>query len=186
MKIKYFWLILSCLMVLTLVLVSCGTKTNTTITSTTSTTKTTDMGTPKYGGTITYQVTTGPARFDPYNTNVEQAQCLYFETLGVADLTIDRKLCPFIGGYIPMEYTTGQLAESWERPDLKTVIFHIRKGIHWQDKEPVNGREFTAYDVEYHYHRMFGLGSGFTSRSPFQTAASYDLMQSVTATDKYT
>ena len=29
----------------------------------------------------------------------------------------------------------------------------------------MNGRELTAQDIEYNFHRMLGLGSGFTERS---------------------
>jgi peptide/nickel transport system substrate-binding protein len=80
----------------------------------------------------------------------------------------------------------GLLAESWDQPDLQTIIFHIRKGVHWQDIPPVNGRELTAYDIEYSYHRRFGLGSGFTTVSPYCTSTAYAPLKSVTATDKYT
>ena len=38
----------------------------------------------------------------------------------------------------------GCLAESWELPDDKMVIFHIRKGVHYHDKPLANGREMTA------------------------------------------
>ena len=57
--------------------------------------------------------------------------------------------------------------------------------MHWQNIPPVNGREFTADDVEYHYHRMYGLGHGFTKRVP---GAHYQFtpLESVTATDRYT
>ena len=83
----------------------------------------------------------------------------------------------------------GSLAESWEAPDDTTIIFHIRQGVHWHDEEPVNGRELTAQDVEYNFHRYLGLGSGFTEGSPFiaQWEALDDVgIESITATDKYT
>ena len=64
---------------------------------------------------------------------------------------------------------------------------HIRKGINWQDIPPVSGREFTAYDVEYHYHRLYGLGSGFTKPAPYHgNVSAYKDLISVKATDKYT
>ena len=56
----------------------------------------------------------------------------------------------------------GQLAESWETPDALTIIVHIRQGVHWHDKPPMNGRELTADDIVYNYHRLTGTGSGFT------------------------
>ena len=77
------------------------------------------------------------------------------------------------------------LAESWEFADPGTYVVHLRKGIHWQDIPPVNGREFTADDIAYHYHRLYGLGHGFTKRGP---GAHYHFttLKSVTAIDKYT
>ena len=51
----------------------------------------------------------------------------------------------------------------------------------------MNGRELTAYDVEYNYHRMTGMGSGFdepsaySANSPLVTAP----YESITATDEY-
>jgi len=42
---------------------------------------------------------------------------------------------------------TGSLAESWELPDNQTAIWHIRKGVRWQNVPPANGREYTADDA---------------------------------------
>ena len=53
----------------------------------------------------------------------------------------------------------------------------------------MNGRELTAQDVEYNFHRYLGLGSGFTEGSPFiaQWEALDNIgIESITATDKYT
>jgi peptide/nickel transport system substrate-binding protein len=41
----------------------------------------------------------------------------------------------------------GMLAESWESPDPKTCIYHLRQGVHFHNTPPVNGREMTADDV---------------------------------------
>ena len=57
--------------------------------------------------------------------------------------------------------------------------------MNWHDKPPVNGREFTAYDVEHHYDRILGSGSGFTVPSSWHRAR-MENVQDVTATDKYT
>lgn len=46
------------------------------------------------------------------------------------------------------------LAERWEEPDETTVIFHLRRGVRWHNKPPVNGREFTAEDVKFTYDRF--------------------------------
>jgi peptide/nickel transport system substrate-binding protein len=99
--------------------------------------------------------------------------------------TIDRAIWPFKLMFTPDEYNEGCLAESWEQPDAQTVILHMRKGVHFQDKPPANGREMTAYDAEYSYHRVFGLGSGFTTPSIYW-AKWAALMETITATDDYT
>ena len=70
----------------------------------------------------------------------------------------------FRTGYLPAEAIRGQLAESWEIPDPVTYVFNIRKDVRWHNKAPMNGRELTAKDVEYNFHRMLGLGSGFTEK----------------------
>ena len=64
---------------------------------------------------------------------------------------------------------TGSLATGYELPDNETIIWHIRQGIHWQDKPPTNGREFTAYDV------MFGYKTIIDEKTP--TAYQEDFLQ---------
>jgi peptide/nickel transport system substrate-binding protein len=56
---------------------------------------------------------------------------------------------PFTAAYTPEKYRVGELAESWEQPDLQTVIIHFRKGINYHNKPPVNGREMVAADYAY-------------------------------------
>ena len=81
----------------------------------------------------------------------------------------------------------GQLAEGWEFKDPCTHIIHLRKGVHWQNIPPANGREFTADDVVFHYNRLYGLGGGFTKPSPFRaTDVRLKDLISVTAADRYT
>ena len=53
--------------------------------------------------------------------------------------------------FVPDKYLKGLLAETWEITDQQTITVHLRHGIHWQNKPPVNGREFTADDIQYHY-----------------------------------
>ena len=71
----------------------------------------------------------------------------------MADWGIDRNEWDFpLAGYLPLEFVKGQLAESWDvSPDSLTYTFHIRKGVNWHDKPPMNGREFDAYDVEFNF-----------------------------------
>ena len=86
---------------------------------------------------------------------------------------------------IPDQHT-GRLAESWEQPDPLTVIFHVRKGVYWHDKPPMNGRELTADDFVYNFHRVTGTGSGFTETGQHAEFMGYGVIESITATDKYT
>ena len=70
-------------------------------------------------------------------------------------------------------------------------MFHIRQGVHWHDRPPLNGREFTADDVEYSYHRILGnklTGTEFSDADPAPTGGSLVGLpwESVEAIDKWT
>jgi len=62
------------------------------------------------------------------------------------------------GGDNRMDQKTGCLADSWTIPELGTVIFHIREGVYWHNKPPVNGRELTPEDIEYSLKRAMTGG----------------------------
>ena len=145
---------------------------------------------PQYGGTLTVARKNTPPEVDGYFGHPSQmAYTGDVERLGIVNWAIDRDVFNFGNAYIPPEVLVGSLAESWETPDPVTIIINVRKGVRWHDEEPVNGRELTAQDVEYNYHRYLGLGSGFTQGSPFiaQWEALDDIgIESITATDKYT
>ena len=142
---------------------------------------------PQYGGSIPIGVGFSPGNFDPYWDcfgACRLTSALTYERLGVMDWAVPRDEFDLTSGFPNIEYATGALAESWEQPDLNTIIFHIRPGIHWQDKAPLNGRELTAKDVEYSWHRIMGLGSGYSEKAP---GLYFDLpVVSVTATDDWT
>ena len=143
---------------------------------------------PQYGGTITF-VDNGSAGTvtDYYVSGAAPKNVqLFMEKLGIANWAIDRAEWPFNTQHIPDFALSGRLAESWEQPDLDTIIFKIRQGVHWHDKPPMNGRELTAADVEWSFHRLLGLGSGFTEAAPTVWALPQFRTKSVTATDKYT
>ena len=50
----------------------------------------------------------------------------------------------------------------------------------------MNGRELTADDFVYNFHRVTGTGSGFTETGQYAAFMGYDVIESITATDKYT
>ena len=139
---------------------------------------------PQYGGTITYA--TGNdigGQVDTYDA-YSFAQRPVLDPLMTANYAIPREEYDFRQGVVSLSVMRGNLAESYELPDPFTWIFKIRQGVYWHDKAPMNGREFDAYDVEYHWHRMLGLGSGFTEPSAF--TAGDNVIESVTATDRWT
>ena len=124
---------------------------------------------PEYGGTITF-----PTHENPLGTDVmvgitgSNAQSLIdpvIEKLGKSDWAAPRDKFDLSAVFPPAEYTRGQLAESWSQPDPLTVIVNVRQGVRWHDKAPMNGRELTAQDVEFNFHRQLGIGSGFTEPS---------------------
>jgi peptide/nickel transport system substrate-binding protein len=142
---------------------------------------------PQYGGEMSFRTTKNIMNWDPYFAELlPQIYTAWMEKLTAEDWTFD----PAEFDYkivTPSQYMKGHLAENWEFTDPGTVAFHLRKGIHWQNIPPVNGREFTADDVVYHFHRLYGLGSGFTKPAPFHANVTmFKELISVTAADKYT
>ena len=72
------------------------------------------------------------------------------------------------------------LAESWEFPSPGTIIYHIRKGVHFHNKPPVNGREMDANDVVYSIERIYESDRCYTTKgNPY-------FYESVYAPDKWT
>ncbi len=100
---------------------------------------------------------------------------------------MDPAVFDYTTAFSPADYTKGNMAESWEFTSPGIFVVHLRKGIHWQDIPPANGREFIADDVVFHFNRLFGLGGGFTTAAPYWSGFSwFKDLQSVTAADKYT
>ncbi|MGB0063615.1 MAG: ABC transporter substrate-binding protein [Terracidiphilus sp.] len=71
------------------------------------------------------------------------------------------------------------LAQSWNQPDPKTMVFHLRQGVHFS-----NGRLFTSRDVVWTFASMGVGGTKAAVISP--KAASYVSIQSVEAPDAET
>ena len=143
---------------------------------------------PQYGGTITYAQKSEPAGPDTVISG-PWAQVYVgpvLEKLGIPDWATPRDEFDF-KFHNPPKHTIGQLAESWSQPDPLTYIVKVRHGVHWHDKAPMHGRELTAQDIEYNYHRILGLGSGFTERSEFARSSWTGVhVESITASDEWT
>ena len=146
------------------------------------------LGNPQYGGEIVLRINRDIANFDPYFLemlpNIDSA---WMERLFADDWTLDPSVYRYNTHFRPTEFVKGHLAKSWEFKDPNTLVVHLHKGVRWQNIPPANGREFIADDVAFHYHRLYGLGSGFNSPSPYHTSvkAYHDLI-SVTVVDRYT
>ena len=141
---------------------------------------------PEYGGTLTYGRTgTGEHPDAFFNSGwFHHFGGVVTEMLAIGDWAVDRSEHNLRPRPLPLSLLRGQLAESWETPDDTTIIVKVRSGVHWHDKAPMNGRELTASDVEFNYHRLLGIGSGFTEASAH--VAQLPKIESVTATDAST
>ncbi len=142
---------------------------------------------PEYGGTLTYATGgAAPANADTHFLHVQaMVTGATTEKLGIMDWAIDRDVFSFRNTYIPLSVYKPHLAESWDTPDPLTIIFKIRKGVKWQNKTPMNGREFTADDVVFNFHRLLGLGE-FAEAGPSPFTYQRPPGESVTSTDRYT
>jgi peptide/nickel transport system substrate-binding protein len=129
--------------------------------------------TPKRGGTLAIR-TWDPPHFDPFQT-------ISYKTHIALSFTHSRLLRHKAGpsvvpGTFPIE---GDLAESWTQPSETTYVFKLRKGVRWQAKPPVNGRELTADDVVFsvnHFLTVKGNANAYMLKS----------VDKVEAPDKYT
>ena len=144
---------------------------------------------PQYGGTLTWAANAYPQNADAYWVGGWAPHFIsgVLESPAYANWAISRDTWDGTQNEGP-EVARGALAESWSMPDDTTFIWHIRQGVYWDDKAPVNGRELDAYDVEWNYHRMLGLGD-FTEAGPLADLWIVALslpIESVPATDKWT
>ncbi len=128
---------------------------------------------PKRGGTLSLRLW-DPPHWDPHLTVSYKTHIAYSFT---HSRLLKHKAGPAVQpGTFPIE---GDLAESWTQPNETTYVFKLRKGVHWQGKPPVNGRELTSDDVVYSVERF---------RTIKGNANAYMLasLDKVEAPDKYT
>ena len=105
-------------------------------------------GQPKRGGILRvwgYD----PPHFDPHltiNGKTHTTLSFMYSTL------VRHKIGPDVkAGTFTVE---PHLAERWEALDDTTYVFHLRKGVKWHNKPPVNGRELVAEDVKFTFDRF--------------------------------
>ena len=143
---------------------------------------------PRYGGTLTFANNGEPPNTDPSVGGAVAGFAVsgVLEKLSIADWAVDRSENNLRNEFLADDHIVPALAEGWENPDPNTYIFHIRQGVRWHKKAPMNGRELTAQDVEYNYHRLTGTGSGFTKPPVHFSLLDKLEYESIRATDKYT
>ena len=107
-----------------------------------------ETGTPRRGGTLRVRGGDLP-HFDPHLTiNNYTNYVLSFIYGRLVRHKVGAEVQP--GTFI----VEPDLAERWEQPDDTTYIFHLRQGVTWHNKPPLNGRELVAEDVKFTYDRF--------------------------------
>ncbi len=168
------------------------TSTRTTVPTTTATTTTAgnwwdSIGKPLYGGTLTFRLNKNIVSFDPYNSaSLMTIESSWMDRLLADDWTLNPSTFAYQITFRPADYVGGDLAKSWEFTDPRTIVFHLRQGIHWQNTPPVNGREFIADDVVFDFDHLWGVGDGYSKPSPYLAFSPPQYLVSASATDKYT
>jgi peptide/nickel transport system substrate-binding protein len=173
MKKKILWVMVSCLMLLSLVIASCGPKVEqeaeegatetvtVTLTKRDGTTMTRSVEKPIYGGTMVTALSADYNQWDPYHTQTIQVGHLQLTSneliggnwvLGPQGTGDTDWALGWLGD---IKVCTGELAESWELPDDTTIIWHLHHGVKFQNKAPAFGRELTADDVIWNWEYQF-------------------------------
>lgn len=173
--------------------VSIPTSTATTAAVTATTTSTGNwwdsLGTPQYGGTITVQSTADITNFDPYNlAQLPTVMGAWLEMFYNPDWTLNPAIFDYKLTVLDPDYWQPFLATSWSFSSPTTFVVNLRHDIYWQNISPMNGRQFVASDVVFHYDRLYGLGDGYTTRDPNLSlpAAGAPNLVSVTNPDNFT
>ena len=153
MKKKILWVMVSCLMVLSLVVASCGPE------------EEEEAGfrppeEPKYGGIMTTAIAADYNQWDPYHTQTIQVGHMQFtsnELIG-GDWTKGPQgtgETDWAYGWLgDITVCAGELCD-WELPDDTTIIWHLVHGVRYHDKPPANGREMTADDIIFNFEYQF-------------------------------
>ncbi len=98
-----------------------------------------------------------PANLDPrVGTNAYDGRIWDLAASGLIKLT-------------PTGDFTADLAEKWETPDDKTIVFHLKPNAKFQDGRPV-----TAKDIKYTFDSMMPESFNSPKRSGYSAVASFD------------
>src|SRR5262249_23990786 len=107
-----------------------------------------EAGSPKRCG-ILHVRGRDPVHFDPHLTRNQRTHAaLSFVYSKLLRHKVGADVQP--GAFI----VEPDLAVRWESPNDTTYIFHLRQGVKWHNKPPVNGRELVADDVKFTFDRF--------------------------------
>jgi peptide/nickel transport system substrate-binding protein len=149
---------------------------------------------PQYGGTLTIPWGTDVQGWDSakYPAGFLSQNAFIYDTPVLNDWakgTAGTNQCDWsVGSQKRVDYTIGQIAESFEMPQQGTIIFHIRHGVHFSldpnnpASQLVNGREVTADDVVFSMKRHLSSPTSYLAVSEPAMAKSTE----VTKIDNYT
>ncbi len=141
---------------------------------------------PQYGGTLTAHRVINPIAWDiqEWTWKYSNDTGFYAEHLLMGDLKKGpggTKQFDFqTEAWIPPQFMRGELLDRWEvKKNPMQIIFHLRKGVLWQDKPGVmKARELVADDVIYSINRL--------KNSPKAIPLYLDWVGKMEAPDKYT
>ena len=104
-----------------------------------------EAGSPKRGGVLRVRGY-DPVHFDPHQT-------ISFKTHTTLSFVYSKLVRHQVGPEVrPGTFIVEpDLAERWEALDETTYVFHLRQGVKWHPKSPLNGRELVtkALDAEF-------------------------------------
>ena len=118
---------------------------------------------PKKGGILRYGLSTDPPSLDPHVDT------------GYASQLVKGTIYSLLVRLNPKMEIIPDLAESWERPDGVTHIFHLRKNVKWHDGSP-----FTSADVKATFERILDPKTGAWLRGDIRA------IQKIETPDDYT
>ena len=138
-------------------------------------------GRPEYGGSFRMRVAGSEIpSFDPRQEGITGQ---YFHLSALVYSSMMRYPYAKYATSAPMECN---ICERWEQPDTSTYVFHLRQGIKWHNKPPVNGRELVAEDIRW----AMTDGEGVDVKNPRYIRWTRDLSANqiarIETPDKYT
>jgi peptide/nickel transport system substrate-binding protein len=153
----------------------------------TTTTPVTTGTEPVYGGEVTVYYPKFYNYFDPSMMDEYQFS-FWYETLWVMDWGLnDADTYAFSVGSIPLNYLSGQLADTWNfDEDAGTLTVDLRQDVYFQDGAPYEGRQFVADDVVWSYSRLLGLNGMEQVDTEYDWPSALNMLAGVEATDEFT